>query len=96
MVFSRKCPSCGHIFTLRRFLGLRTYRFPCPGCGTPLATDRRSAVIAIFLQAPLFAWAITQAFRNPWYWLTLPAVFGASFLIHYGCFAVVADGPRRH
>ncbi|MBM4130011.1 hypothetical protein FJ250_03150 [bacterium] len=93
-MFSKKCPSCGYGFTLRRFLGLRSYRFTCPGCGAPLAMDYRRAVIAIFLQAPLFSWALTQAFRNPWYWLAMPAVFGASFVIHYVCFAVAADGPR--
>lgn len=94
-MFPKRCPSCGYAFTLKRYFGLRSYRFSCPGCRTPLRTDMRRAVIAVFLQAPLLAWAIGMAVREPWYWFTMPAVFGAAFLIHYGCFAVAADGARR-
>lgn len=94
-MFAKSCPSCGYAFTMRRYFGLRSYRFPCPGCGTPLATSMRHAVVAVFVQAPLLALMISRAMENPWYWFALPPVFGALFLIHYGCFAVVADKPRR-
>lgn len=93
-MFSKRCPSCGYAFTMRRYFGLRSYRFPCPGCGSPLATSMRRAVIAVFAQAPLLALVIGRAVENPWYWFALPPVFFVCFVIHYGFFAVMADAPR--
>lgn len=94
-MISKRCPSCGYAFTLRRYFRLNRYRFPCPGCSAPLATDSRRAILAVVLQAPLLAWVVSQAVRNPWYWAALLPVSVACFLIHYGCFAIAADAPRR-
>ncbi|MBK8165000.1 MAG: hypothetical protein IPK64_03435 [bacterium] len=92
---TRRCPSCGFLFTKRGYFGLRSQRFSCPQCGAPLAADLRRAILAVFIQAPLLALAITAAVRNPWYWLGVPPVLYLCFLIHYACFSVVADQPRR-
>ncbi len=90
-VFPKNCPSCGHRFTMRRYLGLRSQRFTCPGCRAPLAVNIRYSWIAAFVQAPVLALPISFAVKDPVYWWLLLPAAAVCLPIHYAFFAVEAD-----
>lgn len=93
-VFSKRCPTCGYKFTMRRYLGMHSQRIACPDCQAPLAVNIRYSWIAAFLQAPVLALPISLAVRNPVYWWLLLPAAAACLPIHYAFFAVKAESRR--
>jgi hypothetical protein len=90
-MLSKKCPSCGYQFTMRRYFGVRSQRFTCPGCRAPLAVNFRRVLVAALVQAPVLAFPISAAVQDPIYWWLLPPALAVCFLIHYAFFTVEAE-----
>lgn len=63
-------------------------RFECPGCQAKLKSNFGPFVVAVILCAPIMAFPIIWAVRNPVMWLLVPVSILVQFFVYYGVFSV--------
>ncbi len=93
-MFSKKCPSCGFRFTMRRYFRVSSRRLACPSCRAPLSVNIRYSWISAFVQAPVLALPISLAVKDPVYWWLLLPALAVCFPIHYAFFGVESEDRK--
>lgn len=91
---SKNCPSCGFQFSATDFLKITSFHFRCPEYQSGLKTDLRLFILAAIIVAPILAFPISWAIKNPWMWLAVLGAMGLSFFVYYLLFSVKAEQPK--